>query len=74
MQMDTLLQDDDAMALCANADSLGKAITAGLAAGGAKEVQVVLEGITEELRRAMSLTGAKEIRYFDSTVLWRDQD
>ncbi|MDR0615849.1 MAG: alpha-hydroxy-acid oxidizing protein [Synergistaceae bacterium] len=50
-----------AIALGAGAASLGRAVMAGLAAGGAEGVRKVIEGVNEDLRAIMSLTGAASI-------------
>lgn len=60
-----------AMALGANGVCVGKAVMAGLAAGGAEGAQKVLENFTAELRRAMSLTGAANTTAIDPDVIWQ---
>lgn len=59
-----------ALALGARAVGVGRAVMAGLAADGAEGVKRVIEEITAELRRAMSLTGAPDIDGIDRGVLW----
>jgi isopentenyl diphosphate isomerase/L-lactate dehydrogenase-like FMN-dependent dehydrogenase len=60
-----------ALALGASAVSVGRAVMAGLAADGAAGVRKVIEGMNEDLRVIMSLTGAPDIRSIDPDVLWR---
>jgi isopentenyl diphosphate isomerase/L-lactate dehydrogenase-like FMN-dependent dehydrogenase len=60
-----------ALALGANAVSVGRAVMAGLAAEGAEGVRKVIEGMNEDLRSFMSLTGSKDIKSVDPNVLWR---
>lgn len=50
---------------------VGRTVMAGLAAGGAEGVRKILSGLTEELRRVMSLTGAQTIKDIDPSVLWQ---
>lgn len=59
-----------ALALGANAVCVGKAAMAGLAVAGADGVRQVIEGMTEELRRAMSVTGSPDPEHIDPAVLW----
>lgn len=59
-----------AMALGADAVSVGKALMAGLAAEGADGVRRILEDMTTELRRAMSVTGAAGVGDIDPSVVW----
>jgi isopentenyl diphosphate isomerase/L-lactate dehydrogenase-like FMN-dependent dehydrogenase len=60
-----------ALALGASAVSAGRAVMAGLAAEGAEGVRKVIEGLNEDLRSIMSLTGSKDIKNIDPDVLWR---
>jgi len=60
-----------AMALGAQGVCMGRAVMAGLAAGGAEGVRKVIEGATAELQRVMSLTGSADCRGIDPGVLWR---
>lgn len=62
-----------ALALGANAVSVGKAAMAGLAAAGADGVRQVIEGITAELRRAMSVTGSPDPEHIDPAVIWHPE-
>ncbi len=58
-----------ALALGANGVSLGRAVMAGLVSAGAEGVQRILEAVTWELRRAMSLTGAADLDGIDPTAV-----
>lgn len=58
-----------AIALGATAVSAGKAVMAGMASAGAAGVTAVLNGMTDELRRAMSLTSAQTLADIDSGAL-----
>jgi isopentenyl diphosphate isomerase/L-lactate dehydrogenase-like FMN-dependent dehydrogenase len=60
-----------ALALGASAVCLGSAVMAGLAADGAQGVRKVLEGVNEELKFIMSLTGARDLQSIDPDVIWR---
>jgi isopentenyl diphosphate isomerase/L-lactate dehydrogenase-like FMN-dependent dehydrogenase len=60
-----------ALALGASAVSVGRAVMAGLAAEGAEGVRRVIEGMNEDLRSFMNLTGSKDIKNIDPDVLWR---
>ena len=59
-----------ALALGANAVGVGKTVMAGLAAKGADGVRFVLENMTKELQRTMSLTGTALVSDIDKSVLW----
>jgi isopentenyl diphosphate isomerase/L-lactate dehydrogenase-like FMN-dependent dehydrogenase len=58
-----------ALALGANGVLVGRAVIQALALGGADPVQQLLEGMTEELRRAMSLTGSADVDHIDPSVI-----
>lgn len=60
-----------ALALGANGVLSGRAIIAGLAAGGAEGVKKVITGTNEELRRVMSLTGSTKLEAIKSDVIWQ---
>jgi isopentenyl diphosphate isomerase/L-lactate dehydrogenase-like FMN-dependent dehydrogenase len=60
-----------ALALGADAISVGRAVMAGLAADGAAGVRKVIDGITEELCGIMSLTGSPSLKEIDPDVIWR---
>lgn len=59
------------MALGADAVGVGKAVMAGLAAAGAAGVGRVLDAMTAELKRTMSLTGMGSVGDMDPGVLWQ---
>jgi isopentenyl diphosphate isomerase/L-lactate dehydrogenase-like FMN-dependent dehydrogenase len=59
-----------ALALGANAVCIGRAVMAGLASDGSQGVQKVLEGINEELKFIMGLTGARDLKSIDPNVIW----
>jgi len=59
-----------ALALGANGVLIGRAVMAGLASGGAEGVRGIIGGANEELRRAMNLTGSRDIRSIDPQVIW----
>lgn len=59
-----------ALAAGADAVSVGRAVMAGLASAGAEGVKKVLNGITWELQRAMSMTGAKDLAHIDPESVW----
>jgi isopentenyl diphosphate isomerase/L-lactate dehydrogenase-like FMN-dependent dehydrogenase len=59
-----------ALALGARAVCVGRAIMAGLASDGAQGVKRVFEGITEELKYIMSLSGARDLKSIDPDVIW----
>ena len=61
-----------ALALGATGVLVGRTVMAGLAAGGSRGVCEMITGLTEELRRIMSLTGAKDIGSIDREVLWME--
>jgi 4-hydroxymandelate oxidase len=63
-----------ALALGAKAVFVGRPYVYGLAAGGAKGVERVINILRDELERAMALTGRKSIAEIDKSVLWREQD
>ena len=60
-----------ALALGASAVSVGRAVMAGLAADGAEGVCKVIEGMNEDLRSFMNLTGSSDVTHIDPSVLWR---
>jgi isopentenyl diphosphate isomerase/L-lactate dehydrogenase-like FMN-dependent dehydrogenase len=60
-----------ALALGASAVCIGRAVMAGLASDGFEGVRKVLEGINEELKFIMSLTGARDLKSIDPDVVWR---
>jgi isopentenyl diphosphate isomerase/L-lactate dehydrogenase-like FMN-dependent dehydrogenase len=60
-----------ALALGASAVCVGNAVMAGLASEGSEGVRKVLEGINEELKFIMSLTGARDLNGIDPEVVWR---
>jgi isopentenyl diphosphate isomerase/L-lactate dehydrogenase-like FMN-dependent dehydrogenase len=60
-----------ALALGASAVCVGRAVMAGLASDGFQGVQKVLEGINEELKFIMSLTGARDLKSIDPDAVWR---
>jgi 4-hydroxymandelate oxidase len=60
-----------ALALGADGVLVGRSVMAGLAWGGAEGVEKLLSGTNEELRRVMSLTGSKDIKSIDPSVIWR---
>ncbi len=62
-----------ALALGAKAVFIGRPYIYGLAAGGAKGVERVINILRDELERAMALTGRKSIAEIDASVLWREQ-
>jgi 4-hydroxymandelate oxidase len=62
-----------ALALGAKAVFIGRPYVYGLAAGGAKGVERVINILRDELERAMALTGRKSIAEIDKSVLWREQ-
>lgn len=62
-----------ALALGADAVGVGYALAAALAAGGADGVKTVIDGMTRQLARTMSLTGAATLEAIDPTVLWRPE-
>ncbi|MDR0875952.1 MAG: alpha-hydroxy-acid oxidizing protein [Clostridiales Family XIII bacterium] len=59
-----------ALALGANGVLVGRAVIHALALGGAEPVGQLLNGMTEELRRVMSLTGSADIGHIDPAVIW----
>jgi 4-hydroxymandelate oxidase len=63
-----------ALALGAKAVFIGRPYVYGLAAGGAKGVERVINILRDELERAMALTGRRSIAEIDKSVLWREQD
>ena len=60
-----------ALALGADAVCVGRAIMAGLAADGYRGVCRVLEGINEELKFIMGLTGARDLKSIDPGAIHR---
>jgi isopentenyl diphosphate isomerase/L-lactate dehydrogenase-like FMN-dependent dehydrogenase len=60
-----------ALALGADAVCVGRAVMAGLASEGSSGVCKVLEGINEELKFIMSLTGARDLKSIDPDAVWR---
>lgn len=58
-----------AIALGAKGVCVGHRVAAGLAAGGADGVRGVLDNMTAELKRAMSLTGAADLPSIDPGAL-----
>jgi isopentenyl diphosphate isomerase/L-lactate dehydrogenase-like FMN-dependent dehydrogenase len=60
-----------ALALGANAVSVGRALMPPLASEGAAGIQKVIEEITNELRKALAVTGSRNINQIDPDVLWR---
>lgn len=58
------------LALGADAVLMGRVVMAALAAGGAEGVRKMIEGLTEELRRVMSLTGSSSLKDIDPEVVW----
>jgi len=62
-----------ALALGAKAVFIGRPYIYGLALGGAKGVERVINILRDEFERAMALTGRRSIAEIDSSVLWRDQ-
>jgi isopentenyl diphosphate isomerase/L-lactate dehydrogenase-like FMN-dependent dehydrogenase len=59
-----------ALALGASAVCVGRAVMAGLASDGSQGVRKVLEGINEELKFVMSLTGARDLKSIDPDAVW----
>lgn len=59
-----------ALALGADGVLLGKQIMLGLAADREKGVSEILSIITEELKRSMSITGCRDIKAINSSILW----
>ncbi len=59
-----------ALALGASGVLIGRTIMAGLAAAGVEGVQRMITGTTEELRRAMNLTGSATIENIDPKLIW----
>jgi 4-hydroxymandelate oxidase len=60
-----------ALALGAKAVFIGRPYVYGLAVGGAKGVERVINILRDELERAMALTGRRSIAEIDPLVLWR---
>jgi len=58
------------MALGADAVLIGRPIIIGAFGGGAQGVQLVLENMAKELKQAMILTGCKNIRDINSSVIY----
>jgi 4-hydroxymandelate oxidase len=63
-----------ALALGAKAVFIGRPYVYGLAVGGAKGVERVIQILRDELERAMALTGRRSIAEIDASVLWRPND
>jgi len=61
-----------ALALGATGVLVGRTVMAGLAAGGSQGVTDMISGLTEELKRIMSVTGAKDLGSIDRDVLWME--
>ena len=59
-----------AMALGANAVSVGRALMAPLAARGAEGVKNAIEAIGEELAFAMAMTGSADVSSIDPDTIW----
>jgi isopentenyl diphosphate isomerase/L-lactate dehydrogenase-like FMN-dependent dehydrogenase len=59
-----------ALALGASAVCVGSAVMAGLASDGFQGVQKILEGINEELKFIMSLTGARDLQSIAPDAVW----
>ena len=59
-----------ALALGAKGVLVGRAVIQALALGGAEFVRQLLEGMNEELRRVMSLTGSPDVGHIDPSVIW----
>jgi isopentenyl diphosphate isomerase/L-lactate dehydrogenase-like FMN-dependent dehydrogenase len=59
-----------ALALGADGALAGRSLMAGMELDGAEGITKVVNGITEELRRNMCLTGAASIGEIDPSVLW----
>ena len=60
-----------ALALGAKAVFVGRPYIYGLALGGAKGVERVINILRSEFERAMALTGRRSIAEIDATVLWK---
>ncbi len=58
-----------ALARGASGVGVGKAVMAGLASAGAEGVRKVLDGVTRELKRTMSITGAAGLDSIDPTAV-----
>ncbi|MDR2103170.1 MAG: alpha-hydroxy-acid oxidizing protein [Treponema sp.] len=59
-----------ALALGADAVSVGRAVMGPLGSGGAKGVQQKIEDMTAELKWAMALTCSRSIKDIDARVIW----
>ncbi|GHU66615.1 FMN-dependent dehydrogenase [Clostridia bacterium] len=59
-----------ALALGANAVSVGKELIKGLSADGADGVRTLINDVTEELRWTMNVTGSMDLRSIDPAVIW----
>jgi len=59
-----------ALALGADGVLIGRALLAGLTIGGAEGVQKVINGMNEELRRVMSLTGCQSLKEITPDLIW----
>jgi (S)-mandelate dehydrogenase len=60
-----------ALALGADAVCVGKALIMGLAAGESEGVREMVEILTEEVRRIMSVTGCPDLSAIDENILIR---
>ena len=59
------------LALGADGVLIGIDTVVGLAAGGSEGVKEILEAVTEDLRRAMTLTGCSDLKQVDEDILVR---
>ena len=59
-----------ALALGAQGVLVGRTVMAGLAAGGSQGVCDIISGMTEELRRIMSVTGSVDLNSIDPDTIW----
>lgn len=60
-----------ALALGARGVLVGRTVMAGLAVNQSQGVYQIISGLTEELKRIMSLTGSSDINNIDPNVIWR---
>jgi isopentenyl diphosphate isomerase/L-lactate dehydrogenase-like FMN-dependent dehydrogenase len=60
-----------ALALGADAVSVGRALMPPLRDGGAEGVRKCIETMTQELHWAMAVTGSRDVGHIDPNVLWR---
>lgn len=63
-----------ALALGADAVLVGRALLGGLEMDGAAGVTKIVNGINEELRRTMCLTGCRNLGEIDPGILWMKKD